>query len=142
MRNWLVIVMLFLLPLRGLVGDAMAYSMLPSPATTGTAQEKASHWTVVPALFSSASSFLQHISPTSTVVDNATSPPCHSAAMQADEQNGTTSQCTTCQVCHLSAAASVQTLAPLLHTSHVAPLQHTLPWHSAEPRLLLKTPIF
>jgi hypothetical protein len=40
MRKWFVIAMLFLLPLRGLVGDAMAYSMLPEApkATASTLQ--------------------------------------------------------------------------------------------------------
>jgi hypothetical protein len=119
MRRWFAILMLFILPVRGLVGDAMAYSMLPM-------QLQAPPPVVAQAMQPAADSKM----------------PCHEAndASQvgntADEQ-----QCTSCQVCHLSISYPTQAATSLHPTAAAAPLQHASVWHSAELRLSVKPPV-
>lgn len=112
MRRWFIIFMLFLLPIRGLVGDAMAYSMLPTGMPTSV-----------------------------EVVQNEPTPPCHMNMAAADNVDTQQSQCTTCQACHFSAATPMQLPEGILHTTAAAPTQRTAHWISAEPRLLAKTPV-
>jgi hypothetical protein len=107
MRRWFVIFMLFLLPIRGLVGDAMAYSM----------------WLDTP----------QSVQP------------CHTEMTEmaaADDQAVAQSQCSSCQICHLSADTPMQLPDNLLSTATVLPEQRQTLWHSADPRLIAKTPVF
>ena len=69
-------------------------------------------------------------------------PPCHIAAAQADSNDTMQNQCTACQVCHLSAATPLQLPLGLLQTTTALPEQRQALWHSAEPRLIAKTPVF
>jgi hypothetical protein len=112
MRRWFVIFMLFLLPIRGLVGDAMAYSMLPAGMPTN-----------------------------GMAVQNESKAPCHMDMAAADNVDTQQSQCTTCQACNLSAAIPLLLPEGILHTTAAAPTQRTAFWISAEPRLLAKTPV-
>jgi hypothetical protein len=139
MRRWLVIFMLFLLPIRGLVGDAMAYSMLPSALTTAhTVQQKATNVIAAPAIFYWATAAIDHTNPGK----KATAQPCHMAMAEADSNDSVQNQCTTCQACHLSAATPLQRPSGLLQTATTLPEQRQALWHSAEPRLIAKTPVF
>jgi hypothetical protein len=112
MRRWLIIFMLFLLPIRGLVGDAMAYSMLPMGMPVS-----------------------------SEVVQSEPTPPCHTSMAAANDAGTQQSQCTTCQACHLSAATPMQLPEGILHTTAAAPTQRTAFWISADLRLLAKPPV-
>lgn len=138
MRKWLVVLMLFLLPLRGLVGDAMAYSMLPAALTVAqTVQQKATNLVAAPEVFGWAAASFAH---TNKVQATAASP-CHIAMADADSNDSMQNQCTSCQACHLSAATSLQLPSDLLQTATALPEQRQALWHSAEPRWIAKTPI-
>jgi hypothetical protein len=141
MRRWLIIFMLFLLPIRGLVGDAMAYSMLPAgmPASADEIQHAANSVAAY-AHSKKATSILVH----ENVTQNTAKPPCHMEMAAADASNDadtTQSQCTTCQACHLSAAIPMQLPGGILHTTAAAPSQRSAHWISADLRLLAKTPV-
>jgi hypothetical protein len=126
MRRWFVIVMLFLLPLRGLVGDAMAYSMLPDAGQLQQVAQLAAQPTAIQVLPSHAA-FGEHAMP------------CHTSATKSPVTDK--SQCSNCQVCHLAVTlplASPEALAPM---PYAKPVQSPVQWHSAEARLLAKTPI-
>jgi hypothetical protein len=139
MRKWFVVLMLFLLPLRGLVGDAMAYSMLPVALTTANnAQQKATNLVDVSAIFYWASAVFDDTNSAET----DTPRPCHMAMAEADSKGGVQNQCTTCQACHLSAATPLQMPSGLLQIATALPEQRQALWHSAEPRLVAKTPVF
>lgn len=138
MRRFLVIFMLFLLPLRGLVGDAMAYSMLPGglvPAQTAP-QVATNTGAAYAHSLGIASTFDAKIA-----AQNDSNPPCHMGAAAADGTDASASQCTTCQACHLSAAIPLQLPSSMLHIPAALPAQHAALWASAEPRLLAKTPV-
>jgi hypothetical protein len=138
MRRWFVIFMLFLLPIRGLVGDAMAYSMLPAgmPASAEVVQHATNTVAAYAGSIKANNSF-EHENMTS----NTAKPPCHMDVVAANEADLQQSQCTTCQACHLSAATPMQLPEGILHTTAAAPTQRTALWTSAEPRLLAKTPV-
>jgi hypothetical protein len=139
MRKWFVIVMLFLLPLRGLVGDAMAYSMLPNaPKGTSAVQQDATHSVAARALFywAKASFYPQNHA------SGMSGQPCHMAAGPTDNKDSVQNQCTACQACHMSAATPLQLHSHLLQTAADLPTQRPAQWHSADARLLAKTPIF
>jgi hypothetical protein len=127
MRKWLVIFMLFLLPIRGLVGDAMAYSMLPNTVDSVVSQAA----TVV------GNANLGH----QKSVDAAPKLPCHTDVSATSDADAAQNQCTTCQACHLGALADSLHPSVLLQAVVAAPAQHADQWHSAEPRLLAKTPV-
>jgi hypothetical protein len=142
MRKWFVIVMLFLLPLRGVVGDAMAYSMLPDASQgTSSAQQDATNSVAARALFDWArASFYPK-----KQVSSMSAQPCHmsaTAAEPADDNDKVSNQCTACQTCHMSAATPLQLHSNLLQTAAELPAQRAAQWHSADARLLAKTPIF
>jgi hypothetical protein len=139
MRRWLVIFMLFLLPIRGLVGDAMAYSMLPTAGNAAVnPTQNAMHSVAARAIFDWAGSVFGHENSS----EASAKPPCHLAVATVDNDDPQQSKCTTCQVCHLSAATPVQLPDALVHTAASLPQQRDLQWHSAEPRQLFKTPVF
>ncbi len=139
MRRYLLIFMLFLLPIRGLVGDAMAYSMLPGALTAAhTAQPVATNIVVAPAIFHWAAAVLDH----ENRAESASVHPCHMAMAQTDSNDSVQNQCTACQACHLSAATPLQLPSGLLQTATALPEQRQALWHSAEPRLIPKTPVF
>jgi hypothetical protein len=128
MRKWFVIFMLFLLPIRALVGDAMAYSM-PTYATDSVASRAAS----------TASS---RVFNAENITETALSHPCHTQDAATDDTTPVQNQCTTCQTCHFSAAPHLQWAGGLLHITTAAPSQRAAQWHSADARLLAKTPVF
>ena len=128
MRKWFVVFMLFLLPIRALVGDAMAYNM-PSSATDLVAGRAVS----------TASSSVFNAENTN---ETALNHPCHTQDAATDDTNPVQNQCTTCQACHFSAAPHLQWASGLLHITTAAPSQRAAQWHSADARLLAKTPVF
>jgi hypothetical protein len=143
MRKWFVVIMLFLLPLRGLVGDAMAYSMLPGALNSAAAaQPVTTNIVAAPAIFYWATALFDHQNTAASGASSATLHPCHMATAQADSTESVQNQCTACQVCHLSAATPLQLPSGLLQTATALPEQQQALWHSAEPRLIAKTPVF
>lgn len=139
MRRYLLIFMLFLLPIRGLVGDAMAYSMLPGALTAvHTTQPVDTNIVAAPAIFQWAAAVLDH----EIRAESASVHPCHMAMAQTDSNDTVQNQCTACQACHLSAATPLQLPSGLLQTASALPEQRQALWHSAEPRLIPKTPVF
>jgi hypothetical protein len=128
MRKWFVIFMLFLLPIRALVSDAMAYNM-PSSATNSVA---------VRALSTTSSSVFNAENTNVASINH----PCHTQDAATDDTTPVQNQCTTCQACHLSAAPHLQWASGLLHITTAAPSQGAVQWHSADARLLAKTPVF
>jgi hypothetical protein len=143
MRKWFVVTMLFLLPLRGLVGDAMAYSMLPGALNSAnSAQPITTNLVATPAIFHWAKAVFDHQNMAASDSNAAAAHPCHMATAQADSTDKAQNQCTACQVCHLSAATPLRWLPGLLQTATALPEQRQALWHSAEPRLIAKTPVF
>jgi hypothetical protein len=139
MRRYLVIFMLFLLPIRALMGDAMAYSMLPAAAqAAGNAQQSTTNLGAAHAIFYWASSLMEHEKP----AELAPQHPCHTDMASADDQGTTQNQCSTCQACHLVTATPVQLHTALLQTTAAQPQQRPTQWRSADVRLLAKTPVF
>jgi hypothetical protein len=139
MRRYLAILMLLLLPIRGLIGDAMAYSMLPGALTSANiVQQKATNLIAAPAIVYWATAAIDHTNPDK----KATAQPCHMAMAEADSNDNVQNQCTTCQACHLSAATPLQMPSGLLQTATALPEQRQALWHSAERRLIAKTPVF
>jgi hypothetical protein len=142
MRKWFVIVMLFLLPLRGVVGDAMAYSMLPDVSKgVSTAQRDATNSVAARALFDWARASFYPQNHASAMSGQ----PCHmvaTAAEPTDDNDQASNQCTACQTCHMSAATPLQLHSPVLQSAAELPAQRAAQWHSADARLLAKTPIF
>jgi hypothetical protein len=138
MRRWLVIFMLFLLPLRGLVGDAMAYSMLPAgmPAS-GEVAQNATKYVATYVHSTGTSSMFEH----ENAAQTTSQPPCHMDMAVSEDAGTPQSQCTTCQACHLSVAIPMQLPDGILHTTAVAPVQRTAFWIGADLRLLAKTPV-
>lgn len=142
MRRALLIFMLFLLPIRGLVGDAMAYSMLPAALHSApAAQEVTTNSVAALAIFHWATALFGHENMAAEGSGAAAAAPCHMAAAQADSTDTAQSQCTSCQVCHLSVTTLLQVHSHLLQTASALPQQRQALWHSAEPRLIAKTPV-
>jgi hypothetical protein len=139
MRRSLLIFMLFLLPIRALMGDAMAYSMLPAAAqAASSAQQSTPDLGAAHATFYWASSLFEH----GKLAEPAAKHPCHASMANADDQDNTQNQCSTCQACHLVSASPVQLHTGLLHTTAAPPQQRPTQWRSADVRLLAKTPVF
>jgi hypothetical protein len=139
MRRWLVIFMLLLLPIRGLVGDAMAYSMLPlGPSGSQAPTQTAMHSEAAYALPTSASGLSSH----QGAAPSAAKAPCHMKLAAVDSTDPQQTQCTTCHACNLSAALPLLLPSGILQTAAVLPLQQAAQWISADQRLLAKTPVF
>jgi hypothetical protein len=144
MRRWFAILMLFILPIRGLVGDAMAYSMLPMQLQTPTP-------VVTPALakvsgFTSLKMMaMEHLQSMGMGMDSEAANsklPCHDANDASQEgDTADAQQCTSCQVCHLALTYPVQATTSLPQTATAAPLQHASAFHSADLRLSVKPPV-
>ncbi len=120
MRKWFVILMLLVLPIRGFVGDAMAYSMTPVQIQT----------------------YVDLQATAEAPQQEATKMPCHetSGLAQTDVASDV-QQCTTCQMCHLTATYPFQAIASLSSTATALPVQYASFWHSAEQRLSVKPPV-
>jgi hypothetical protein len=142
MRRCLVIFMLFLLPIRGLVGDAMAYSMLPGALNSAAGRAIATDIVAAPAIFHWATALFDHHSVVAIDAGPTAAHPCHMATAQTDSTDNLQGQCTACQACHLSAATPLQLPLGLLQIATTLPEQRQALWHSAEPRLVAKTPVF
>ncbi|MGA8516459.1 MAG: hypothetical protein WB821_16980 [Burkholderiaceae bacterium] len=138
MRRFLVIFMLFLLPLRGLVGDAMAYSMLPAGMPVhNQVTQNAIDSVAINDLTTGTSSTIAH----QNSAPGSAKQPCHMDMAAADDTDAAQSQCTTCQACHLSTATPLQWPCGILQNLAALPTQRVAHWTSAEARLLAKTPI-
>jgi cytochrome c553 len=120
-RKIFIVVMLLLMPIRGFIGDAMAYDMLISGKN--------------PALMVSAATSEQaDIAP-------AGQHPCHMDAAASPSDDSQQSQCTTCQACHFSALVDHLTHARLPSQPSAAPAQLLAFWHSAELQRQAKPPV-
>jgi hypothetical protein len=161
MRRWFIVLMVLLMPIRGIIGDAMAYAMvtgMPASHSTVQPQHKAANLIAYKAVNTRTTANKQHknmpqmLSAAFAAADTAASDtapsamPCHMGTMAKSDipqaqDNNTTSTCSACQVCHASVLPSL-TLAPaLLALPSTAPAYTALAWHSAEPRQLAKNPI-
>ncbi len=121
MRKIFIIVMLLLMPIRGLIGDAMAYDMLISGKNSAL-------------MVSATTSEQADVAP-------AGQHPCHMDAAASPSDDSQQSQCTTCQVCHFSALVDHLTCARLPLQGSAAPAQSLAFWHSAEPQRQAKPPV-
>lgn len=127
MRHWLLVFMVLLLPLRGMVGDAMAGQMLQQHAAAAVAMpEHAGHHAAAPALPGHDCAGHQ-----------AQAQPTEAADAQAP---GDCPTCASCQVCS-SVALSPTGYAPgRLRASQPAPDTVQPAYPSAEPVLAFKPP--
>jgi hypothetical protein len=115
MRRLFKILLITLLAVRALVGDAMAYDMLRAAPSES-----------VVAILKVAS-------------QEASSMPCHTVA--SEETGASPSACTTCQVCHLSAFLPAQFLAPAQPLLAAKPVSIAIAWRSADLALVSKPPL-
>ncbi len=118
--------MLFLMPIRGFIGDAMAYDMLISGKNSASM--------VSVRVVSAATSEQADIAP-------AGQHPCHMDAAASPSDDSQQSQCTTCQACHFSALVDHLTCTRLPLQGSAAPAQSLAFWHSAEPQRQAKPPV-
>jgi hypothetical protein len=121
MRKIFVICMLLVMPLRGFIGDAMAYEMLMSDQPS------------VPSAHIAASK--------SDLKQAAERPPCHMESAPALDDEPQQSKCTACQACHFSAVIYSGCSAHLATANQAAPVQSLGFWHSAELVRLAKPPV-
>jgi hypothetical protein len=123
MRRVLTALLITLLAMRALVGDAMAYSMVQSAPLRVVAGVQLDALQDVPS--------------------EASSMPCHTAASSPnDDATGAAHPpCTTCQVCHLSAFLPTTLLAQTRAMPCEPPTVQAVVWRSAERALVSKPPI-
>jgi hypothetical protein len=122
MRRWLVLVLVLLLPLRGLVGEAMAGEMLAQATQVQAPQAHEQHHRVA-----------AHDCDHHAGEAQASTPDVQ--AMPADCPT-----CAACQVCS-SVAVIPSTYAPASERlAQAPPLAVPLPFHSAEPTHAFKPP--
>jgi hypothetical protein len=139
MRRFLVLLMLLMLPIRGLVGDAMAYSMVPLTPTK-TQNQAASPRHITPENIANYSISTSENIEKNGVITNV-KPPCHTDSTSTEYTNTEPQQCNTCEVCHLSVAVALVYGQNKVHSPTQPTVQSASAWHSAEPRLIAKTPI-
>jgi hypothetical protein len=120
-RKIFVIVMLLLMPIRGFIGDAMAYDMLISGNSSALAVS------AVITEQAEAASIGKH--------------PCHMDASSALDDDSQQNQCTSCQACHFSALLDHLTRSRLHSQSNATPVQTLAFWHSAELQRQAKPPV-
>jgi hypothetical protein len=121
MRKIFVICMMLMMPLRGFIGDAMAYEMLmPDQPSAPSAQMAASK---------------------PDLKQVAERPPCHVESAPALDDEPQQSQCTACQACHFSAVIYSGCSVQLATANQAAPVQSLGFWHSAELVRLAKPPV-
>jgi hypothetical protein len=133
MRRWFIVLMVLLMPIRGIMGDAMAYAMVSGMPASQTMVQ----------MHSAAS---QPAANTAASRAASNTMPCHmgklaKSDMQQPQDNNTTSTCSACQVCHASVLPLFTVAPALLALPSTAPAYTALAWHSAEPRQLAKNPI-
>lgn len=127
MRRWLLILMVLLLPLRGLVGDAMAGQMLEHGMT---------HAAMAATTHAAAGSHDAH-----GHGHDCDQPPAATADAEPQPQaNADCPTCASCQVC--SSVALSPTVPPALVPGFAHARPHSAPpaYASAEPSLAFKPP--
>ncbi len=143
----LVAIMIIMLPLRGLMGDAMAVQMGTAHLAQAAASASATHLVAALEYSTLASGQFNQ----KTVASKAATKPCHTVAgldvqtvddaapQKASSTQNTT--CTSCQVCHLS-AVTVDRVASVAVVLAQAPLAFAPQyWVSAELSQLTKPPV-
>ena len=138
MRRFLLILMLLSLPLRGLMGDAMAYSMLPTELKKSVVSSKITTESIANYSIFTSENIEKN---DATRSDNVAQSPCHSAAAASDDASAESYLCTTCQVCHLTVFLPLFPSLRVAHAGVSLPSQANVLWHSAEPRRIAKTPV-
>jgi hypothetical protein len=123
MRKFLAISLLFLMSIRGFVGDAMAYEMLLSDQK------------------STPSAQVQLVDTEPNAKAETEHFPCHMDSASPVYAESDLSQCTTCQVCHLSAVLYSNDAVALTLSCNAAPTQALAIWHSADLKRPAKTPV-
>lgn len=113
MRRIFLILMIVLLPLRGIAGDAMAAQMLPSMLGQSAVTAVA-----MPCHGDAAQ------------------------AVQTDDGLGLQSACSACQACHLSVFVSYTLFATPVAKAGAQPASPVVQWASAELALIAKPPVF
>lgn len=113
--------MLLLMPIRGFIGDAMAYQMLTSDLNSALLFE-------VTTVKSDAKQATEHS-------------PCHMENASSLDDEPQQSKCTACQACHSNAVIYTGSSARLSAANHAAPVQLRSFWHSAELVRLAKPPV-
>ena len=143
MRKFLLLAMIILLPLRGLMGDAMAAQMLPTTlqqaelAFDSGGENDISLIADIPYSTGAADAF-DHKK--TAVIATA---PCHDGtATVGDDGVVAKDACSTCQACHLSAFVSNSPLVMPMTIAEAKPASPVVQWVSAELSLLAKTPVF
>ena len=145
MRRFLLIAMIIMLPLRGMVGDAMAMQMTSQPFAQAVASEAVA-----------TDSVAVHAYPTKDIgnldtqiaVQKTSGMPCHDMLGQdvsgTDDaaQQSSSNACTSCQVCHLSALTSGSVTSVSVNTAHPALAFAPHYWASAELSQSTKPPVF
>ena len=143
MRRLLLIAMIIMLPLRGVVGDAMAMQMTNQSFSQAAASE-----TVTTNFVAARAYSVKAIgdSGSAKTEKNVSSMPCHDMVDQAvNSAEDTASQssntvCTSCQVCHLTAACLDSVSTSKVRAAH-PPLAFAPPyWASAELPQATKPP--
>ena len=143
MRRFLLIAMIIMLPLRGLMGDAMAVQMLPTTLQQAehafdSGAEKATYLIADSAYFTRATDAFDHQK--TAAITNA---PCHDGTATADDDGvAAKDACSTCQACHLSAFVSNSPLVMPMTIAEAKPASPAVQWVSAELSLLAKPPVF
>ena len=146
MRRLLLIAMIIMLPLRGLMGDAMAAQMLPTALQQAehafdSGAENATHLIADSAYSTRATDAFDHQK--TAAITNA---PCHDGTATADDDgdDGVVAKdaCSTCQACHLSAFVSNSPLVMPMTIAEAKPASPAVQWVSAELSLLAKPPVF
>jgi hypothetical protein len=120
-RKIFIIAMLLLMPIRGFIGDAMAYDMLLSGKNS------------VPA---ASAVFTERVE-----IAPAGKHPCHMDASSAPRDDSQQGQCTSCQACHFSALVDHLAHPRLSSQCSAAPVQSLAFWHSAELQRQVKPPV-
>ena len=140
MRHFVFALMIVLLPLRGWMGDAMAYSML-GQGTTPT------YAAIVIATNSEAQNDLMAMTYDLNSVNKSMQTdfglPCHGADAAADTASTppAPNACTACQVCHLTASLSQPMPSMVQLRAHAPAALPPALWVSADLSVLTKPPV-
>jgi hypothetical protein len=132
MRRWFIVMMVLLMPIRGIIGDAMAYAMVPAMPTPAIVQPQ------------KIAANVALKAPTADAAPSAM--PCHMGKSAKSDTpqakaNAAANACSACQVCHASVLLPFTLVPALLALPSTAPTYTALAWRSAEPRQLAKNPI-
>ena len=128
MRRLFLILLTFLLPLRGMVGDAMAVQMMMPTISGVSVAESSPPKTGASVAIAGALGF-----------EKLSAMPCH----DVDTQNGVAAPdgCASCEVCHLSAFVTTLLPASVAISAEAKPASHVVQLVSAELTQFAKPPI-